>query len=574
MKLCDGCHSCNVANQSVSPMKFQLVVIFVIAIALLWPKTQRFLVVQNANIWTGDHTGDMFVESFVVDKDTQKFVFVGSSVQEFLNKYYFKDVEYVNVENSSLIVPGFIDAHLHIVLGGNTLNSVILRNVRTREEFVRRVQEFSKMVEPGEWIYGYEWSRGYLGEDPDKSWIDDVTQHNPTILYQMDVHSCLINSVAMKLANITRETKDVEGGIIVRDENGEPTGLLRDKAMDLVLNIAPPQNKKRSVELAMKHLVKYGVTSVHNMGASDKGGSDEEYEVLKQVKEEGKFIVRVTTVWELKNWKQLLKRIETDGKGDDLLRIGILKDFVDGSLGSLTAYQFEPYTTDNKTVGLLVNNERYFLENIGSAEKHGLQVAIHAIGEKAIDLILNVYEKVIRESSTPNRDRRFRIEHVQQIRKQDIPRLAKLGIIASVQPSHLLDDALYADKILPAHSVPNLYVFNSLLKSGIKLALGTDWFVAPVNPLISIDAAVERITEKHPNGWYPDQKITLQQALEAYTIGASYAGFTENSVGMIKEGMLADFVILEKNLFNLKGRIKDVKVLRTYFGGRCVYNKD
>jgi predicted amidohydrolase YtcJ len=383
----------------------------------------------------------------------------------------------------------------------------------------------------------------------------------------------LVNSLVLKLAGVTRETKDPDGGVIVRDANGEPTGVLKDAALSLVWKVFPPRNfdeRVAAARAATDYAASLGVTSVQDMSAGADVG------VYQTLLDRGELKTRIYAVWPLPNWERLAITGVRANFGNAMLRTGALKGFADGSLGSTTALFFDPYLDAPSTCGLPSDEmfpEGAMLERVRGADKAGLQVLIHAIGDRANDKVLSNYEQVREEAGES--DRRFRIEHAQHLRAQDIPRFARGQVIASMQPYHAIDDGRWAEKRIGAERAQTTYACRSLLDSGATLAFGTDWTVAPLNPLWSIYAAVTRRTldGKHSDGWIPEQKISVEEAVRAYTIGSAYAEFQENEKGDITPGKLADLVVLSRDIFKIDPvEIENVKVVMTIMDGRVVYD--
>ena len=377
----------------------------------------------------------------------------------------------------------------------------------------------------------------------------------------------------MKLAGVTRETKDPPGGVVVRDsKTGEPTGILKDAAQSFVWKVIPAasfEEKLAAARAATNHAASLGVTSVQDMSAGADVG------VYQTLLDRGELKTRVYAVWPLPGWDRLARTGVRAHFGSAMLRTGGLKGFADGSLGSTTALFFEPYLDAPNTSGIPSDEmfpEGAMLERVRGADRAGLQVIIHAIGDRANDNILSIYERVEKENG--DRDRRFRIEHAQHLRPQDITRFARDKVIASMQPYHAIDDGRWAEKRIGPERAKTTYAFRSLLDSGATLAFGTDWTVAPLDPMLSIYAAVTRRTldGKNPKGWIPEQKISLEEAIRAYTVGSAYAEFQENEKGTIAPGKLADLVILTQDIFKIDPKeIEKVKVAMTIMDGRVVY---
>lgn len=523
------------------------------------------LIITNATIWTGNKAQPQ-AQAMVIRADT--ILFVGSN--EEVAKYQSDQTEKIDAQGG-FITPGFIDSHVHFLTGGFNLSSVQLRDAKTPEEFINRIKEFAATQEPGTWILGGDWDHeNWGGELPTKEWIDQYTPNHPVWVTRLDGHMSLANSAALKAAKIDNSVKNVMGGTIVRDKKGNLTGIFKDNAMDLVSNKIPPPSPKQvddALQAAMHYVASQGVTSVHHMtGYMD---------ALERARDNNTLITRVYAMMPIDQWKVLSEKIQQKGKGDKWLKIGGLKGFVDGSLGSHTAAFFEPYTDAPTDSGFFINTKEQLYGWISEADKAGLQLMVHAIGDKAINTLLNIYEQV--ENENGSKDRRFRIEHAQHIAPGDIPRFAKLNVIASMQPYHAIDDGRWAEKTIGPERIKTTYAFKSLFDSGAKVAFGSDWFVAPPIPLEGIYAAVTRRTldGKNPEGWVPEQKITVEQALTAYTINAAYASFDEKIKGSLEPGKLADFVIIDKDLTKINpGQIREAKILQTFVGGKSVYKKE
>jgi predicted amidohydrolase YtcJ len=526
------------------------------------------LAIVNARIWTGDRTAP-WAEAIAVTGD--RFAAVGTSDAI---RRLSPGLTPIDAQRR-LIVPGFIDSHVHFIDGGFRLASVQLRDARTREEFVGRIQAFAGKVPAGTWITGGDWDHSlWGGELPARDWIDAATAKHPVWVSRLDGHMALANTAALQAAGITRDTADVAGGEIVRDERGEPTGLLKDNAMALVDKVVPPPSdamRDRALQAAMRYVAERGVTAVHNMGTW------EDLATFARARRANALTTRIYGVVPLADWERLrdvVSRKEyggADGRGDEWLRVGGLKGFVDGSLGSHTAAFEKPFDDAPRDRGLLVNTPEDLHRWIEGADAAGLQVMVHAIGDRANRLLLDIYEQVIGAHGA--RDRRFRIEHAQHLHPGDIPRFARLGVIASMQPYHAIDDGRWAERYIGAR-IETTYAFRSLMDSGATVSFGSDWFVAPPAPLEGIYAAATRRTldDRNPDGWVPGQKISVEDALRAYTVNAAYASFDEGRTGTIAPGRLADFVMIDENIFDLAPeRIREARVLMTVVGGRRVF---
>lgn len=530
------------------------------------PVGSTTLAVVNARIWTGDEHRP-WADALSVSGD--RITAVGSSAEA--RKLVGPTTRVIDA-HGMMLVPGFIDSHVHFVTSGLQLAGVRLRNARTPTEFIARIKEFAATAPPGTWITGGNWDHeAWGGELPRRDWIDSVTPNNPVSINRLDGHMQLANSAALRAAGVTRDTKDVEGGKIVRGADGSPTGVLKDNAQSLVDRVIPdpsPATEDHALEAAMQYVGSNGVTSVHNMGTWG------DLAVFERAEAAGRLTTRIYAVVPLSSWEQLGDTVRARDRGDDWVRIGGLKGFVDGSLGSHTAAMLEPFTDAPTDSGLFVTTPEDLYRWTSSADKVGLQVIVHAIGDRAIRTQLDIFERVERENGP--RDRRFRIEHAQHIAPPDIPRFAALAVVASMQPYHAIDDGRWAEKVIGHERGKGTYAFRSLRDAKTILAFGSDWSVAPATPIEGIFAAVTRRTldGRNPNGWYPEQKITVEDALRAYTHGSAYASFEEKDKGMLAPGMLADFVIIDRDLTRIPpATIRDARIMLTVVGGRAVFER-
>lgn len=528
------------------------------------PSEPATLAVTGARIWTGN-PAQPWAEAIAVRGDSILAVGTDAEIEA-----YITDQTRTIDGSGRMVTPGFIDTHVHFITGGFRLASVQLRDARTPEEFIARIAAFAESIEPGAWITGGDWDHEQWGGDlPRRDWIDSVTANNPVWVNRLDGHMALANTAALEAAGVTRRTRDIAGGTIVRRRNGDPTGIFKDNAMGLFNNAIPDppaSMKDRALDAAMDYVAAQGVTSVHNMGSFDN------LAVFDRARTAGRLKTRIYAATPLSAWERLRDKIAADGRGDKWLSIGGLKGFVDGSLGSHTAAFFEPFTDAPKDKGLLVNTEEDLYTWTAGADKAGLQVMVHAIGDRAINIQLGIYERVAQENGP--RDRRFRIEHAQHIAPDDIARFAALDVIPSMQPYHAIDDGRWAEKVIGPERIKTTYAFRSLLDAGAGLVLGSDWFVAPPTPLEGIYGAVTRRTldDKNPDGWVPEQKISVEEALQGYTVNAAYASFEEQIKGSLEPGKLADLVIIDRDLTAVPPeQIRDARIVMTIVGGEAVY---
>lgn len=477
-----------------------------------------------------------------------------------------------------LVLPGFNDAHVHFLSGGFSLSSVDLRDAKSPEEMARRLAEFAAKRPKGRWITGGSWDHeNWPGAPlPTRQMIDAATPDHPVLVSRLDGHMSLANSLALRLANVTKDTPDPPGGVIVRDPaTGEPTGVLKDAAEGLVERVIPPktfEEKHAAAIAATNYAAQLGVTSLADMSSGADVG------IYQHMLERGELKTRIYAIRSITSWEVLAKAGVRAAFGCDMLRIGGLKGFSDGSLGSSTALFFEPYADEPGTRGLLFDQmlpEGAMLERVLGADKAGLQVLIHAIGDEANARILDIYREVA-ERNGP-RDRRFRIEHAQHLRPEDAARFGRQGVIASMQPYHAADDGRWCDKRIGPERSKGTYAFRSLLEGGAVLAFGSDWTVAPLNPLTGIKAAVTRQTldGRHPDGWIPEQKLTVEETVRAYTVGSAYAEFAEDRKGTLVPGKLADLVMLDRDIFEIDpATIDQARVVLTVVDGKVVWEAE
>jgi predicted amidohydrolase YtcJ len=469
------------------------------------------------------------------------------------------------------VLPGFNDSHVHLIDGGTQLVEVNLRDARTPQEAAARLAAFVKTQPKGRWILGGFWDHEAWPEKvlPTRALIDSVTPDNPVFIQRIDGHMGLANSLALKLAGITAQTATPDGGAIVKDAQGEPTGMLKDNAMTLVMHVVPPPKIEEIIEkarAALRHAASVGVTTIQDMTASAA-----ELRAYQALRAEGQLPVRITS-HQNHGIEGLVAAGIATGFGDDWLRIGGIKLFADGAMGSGTAAFFEPYADDPSTSGLLIQSEQALEDRMRQADAAGFQLVVHAIGDRANATVLDIIEKLRREGGL--RIGRPRIEHAQVVRDSDKARFKALGVIASIQPSHCIDDMRWAEKRIGPARVKIAYDFKSFVDAGATVSFGTDWFVEPLDPLLGLYAAVTRqFTDGTPkDGWFPEERLTLDQAVEFYTAGSAYAEFTDDRKGRLKPGYLADFIVLSKPIFDLPPReLLDTKVQITVVGGRVVY---
>jgi len=538
------------------------------------PHPAADLVVAGGRIWTGVAEAPL-AESVAVVGD--RIVAVGRASE--VDAWRGPNTRVVEA-GGRLVVPGFNDAHLHFVSGGLQLESVDLRDASGPDEFARRIVERAKTLPAGEWVTGGDWDETRWDPPvfPDAALVDKALAEagdpdRPVYVTRYDGHLALVNGVVLRLAGVDEKSPVPAGGEILCDAHGNPTGILKDAAMTPVDLVVPPlshERRLRAVRKALEHAASLGVTSVQDMNPSY-----DDVAVYAGLLERGELTTRIYAAPPIGKWKDQTLLGLRHSFGGPWLRLGALKGYADGSLGARTAYFFEPFTDDPSSRGLLSDEMQpvaAMRDRVMSADSAGLQVCIHAIGDQGISIVLDLYDEVIRARGPA--DRRFRIEHCQHMAARDFDRFAALGVIASVQPYHAIDDGRWASGRLGPERTSRTYAFRAFLDKGVRIAIGTDWNVAPLDPMQTVYAAVTRATidDRNPGGWVPEQKITVPEVVSGYTLGSAYAEFQEKEKGTIAKGRLADMVVLEADIFTIAPEtIRDVKVETTIAGGQVVW---
>jgi len=543
------------------------------------------MILLHGKVWTGESgvgsAATRIVEAVALGNG--RILAVGGD--EEIRAYQGPNTAVIDLKGR-LAVPGLSDSHAHFIDGGFQLLSVDLKDARSEEEFVRRIAAKARTLPPGRWMQGGDWDEEAWPSEklPDRWLIDPVTPHTPVFISRYDDHSGLANSLALNLAGVTKSTPDPPGGVIVRDpKSGEPTGILKDEAKELVLKVIPRatgSEMEEALRAALKEAARVGLTSVHDItvGTESWNGSfTSKIELLRRAELEGWLTCRIYAITPIAQWKKLADAGISHAMGSDFLKLGAVKAFADGSLGSRTAWMFKPYDDDPGNSGLpmplMAPPSR--MEGLAQqADRAGIQLCTHAIGDRAVSAILDIYERVGGDHPAAHR---FRVEHAQHVRPEDFGRFGKLGIVASMQPYHAIDDGRWAEKRIGHERARSSFAWRTMLNAGAVLAFGSDWPVAPLDPMSGIYAAVTRATldGKNPAGWFPEQRLTVEEALRAYTRGSAYAAFEEMEEGTISPGKLADVVVLSEDLFRIPPeRIKDARVEITIVGGRIVYRAD
>ena len=536
------------------------------------------LIITNAKVWTVDKTIPTAQAIAVLG---ERIVAVGSNAE--VDTWRGTQTQVVDA-GGKLLLPGFNDAHVHFISGGSQLDNVQLNNATSSEEFARRIAEHARKIPKGQWILGGDWdeTKWTPADLPTNKTIDAVTPDNPVFVSRYDGHMALANSAAMHLAGIDKSTPDVPGGTIVRDAQGNPTGALKDAAMNYFDKAIPPLSREQRLHAAQRALnlaASVGVTSVQDMNPDYA-----DIALYSELLGRGELTTRIYAAPPIAFVQDQAKIGVRHGFGSAYLRIGAVKGYADGSLGSRTAYFFEPFDDqkgDQKAGqagnhGLLSEAMQplsRMRDHMMTADAAGIQICTHAIGDQGISMILDLYSEITKAHGPA--DRRFRIEHAQHMAAKDFDRFDQLQVIASMQPYHAIDDGRWAEARIGHDRASRTYAFRTFLNHGVRLALGTDWNVAPLNPMLTLYAAVTRATldGKHPDGWFPEQKLTVPEAVEGYTMGSAYAEFQDKLKGSITVGKLADVVLLSDDIFSIDPvKIRDVSVLKTFVGGKLVWD--
>ncbi len=476
-----------------------------------------------------------------------------------------------------LILPGFFDNHVHFLEGGFWLAGVKLKDAADPEEFGRRLADFAVDLPGGEWITGGTWDhdRWPGGELPTAALIDRFVPDVPVLVSRYDGHMAVANSLALRLAGVTAETDDPAGGVIVRQPGSrQPAGVLKDSAQALVQRVVPPRNEeqiRRALLAGFAEARRVGVTSLTDMNLDAVT-----LRLYQELHREGELTARIDGRWPLLRWRELagiglLRGFAAEG----WIQVGGLKGMIDGSLGSSTALFFDAYEQDPSTSGIYVTPLDELRRAVIDAHRAGLHPAVHAIGDRAIAETLDVFAEALGDGDPAAA--RFRIEHSQHVAPDDFARFARLGVVASVQPYHAIDDGRWAEGRIGRERCETTYAFRSFLDAGVRLAFGSHWTVAPLDPILGIAAAVDRRTTDgaNPGGWFPEQKISVGEAIEAYTLGSAYAAFDDDVKGSITPGKLADIVVLSHDLLEIpSGQIGEASVLYTIVDGRIVHEAE
>lgn len=533
------------------------------------------MVFVNATVYTLNPSRPM-VQAVAVNKG--RIVGTGNN-EELLQKFSSDTV--IDLEGKT-IVPGFIDAHGHIHGLGRALQSITLVGIQSPEAAADLIRERTKEVKPGWWIYGRGWDQNLWPNKqfPTKALLDAAAPANPVILGRIDGHAIWVNSKAMEIAGVTAQTKDPEGGRIIRDAAGNPTGVFIDKARSLIEDHFPPPSEEeieRSLMMAMQECVKFGLTEVHDMGEIHEPGVDaKRIDIYKRLAEQGLLPLRIYAAVNAPGeaWDIWSNREPLIGYANDMLTVRAVKTYIDGALGSRGAALMEEYEDDPGNRGLTFMSEEALQQLVEKAVSLGYQPCTHAIGDRGNHIVLNAYERALRNLSSA--DFRLRIEHVQVLTPSDIPRFKQLGVIPSMQPTHATSDMYWAETRLGPQRVKSAYAWRSLIETGSIIACGSDFPVESPNPLWGFFAAVTRSdhTGYPADGWYGKQKMTREEALKAFTIWAAYGAFQEKVKGTIEYGKYADLTVLSKDIMTIPPmEILETEIEMTIVGGKIIYRK-
>jgi hypothetical protein len=557
----------------LSPSKIMRILVLLLAICAVSFSQQADLIVINANVYTSAKTPR--AEAFAITNG--KITNVGTTAE--IRKLASDKTQTIDL-HGAFVMPGINDAHVHLANAGFEKLNVNLVGTKSLAEMQSRIAERVKQSKPGEWIQGRGWdhTKWDKKETPTRVDIDKVTGEHPAFFTRVDGHILIANSAALKAAGITKDTKDPVGGKIDRDSSGEPTGIIRETAMSLVYEKVPPPTKelrRKALEVALADAAQWGVTSAQD------NSSWEDFLVYEELEKQGTLTLRVS------EWlpfdapvDELEKMRAHHDQHDPMLHTGMLKGFMDGSLGSRTAALLAAYSDDHSNAGIPRYTQEQLDDLVGYRAQRGFQMGFHAIGDRGSEMALDAFQTYTRSLRATPPDalipslKRPRIEHDQVIAPDQFMKYVNLGVIASVQPNHLLTDMNWAEERIGPKRAKTSYPWKQFLDTGVPLAFGTDYPVEPITPFRGIYAAITRKNEEGTKSYYPEQKLTIDQAIAAYTIGSAYAEFAEKQKGTLAPGMLADFIVLDRDITKVDpAEILKAQVLRTVVGGKTVYEK-
>ena len=541
----------------------------------------------HANIYTGvvDSSSNAVQRAEAMAVRGDKLIAVGSESD--VLKLKGPQTKLVDL-HGQFVMPGFNDAHMHLTEAGRKKLTVDLTGTRSLQEFQDRIREHLKGTAQHEWITGSGWDETlWPGSHlPTRGDIDAVTKDHPVFLVRIDGHVAVANTAALKIAQVTPATKNPQGGEIARDASGEANGILRETAQAVVASLIPPPSPEKhqdAIEAALRDIARSGVTSAQDFSGDDGESSRANFKILEQLEREGKLTVRISEWLPFNESVESLKRMrDAHPQADPMLHTGMLKAFMDGSLGSHTSAMLAPFSDDPKNSGLPQCEQSKLNQMATERVEAGFQLGFHAIGDKAVEMALEAFaeaEKAARANGAKAQDGsdnfRLRVEHAQVTNPAQVERFRELKVIASMQPSHLLTDMHWAMSRLGPQRAAHSYAWAEFEDHGVKLAFGTDYPVEPVAPFRGLYAAVTRKSEDGKQEYFPEQKLMIQQAIAAYTTGSAYAEFAEKEKGTLAPGMLADFVVLDRDLTEIPAaQILGTRVLRTVVGGKTVYQSN
>ena len=530
------------------------------------------LVIRGGQIVTVDK--DFSIQEAVAVR-SGKIIYVGSDDE--IQSYISRDTKLIELQDA-IVLPGLIDAHGHLTGYGKALEYVDLVGTTSYQEIINLIKEKVETVEPGEWIRGRGWDQNDWTnkEFPEHQLLSAITPDNPVVLTRIDGHAILTNQLAMDLAGITLATPEIAGGKIHRDVSGNPTGVFVDNAEKLIAQHIPKYSQaeiRKIIKNGAEHLVTYGITGIHDAGIPISRISDYKYLIDKNA-----MPLRINAMLSdtsaVEN-EEFLRKHGVESYGDGFLRVKSIKLYADGALGSRGAALLKPYADDPDNMGLMVTDSLHILEVARAALQNDFQICTHAIGDRGIRTVLNVYENSL--AATPKDDHRFRIEHSQIVNLADVTRFAELGVIPAMQPQHAISDMPWVAARIGTERSKGAYAWRSFIDAGLIIPCGSDVPVEVPDPLLGIYNAVTRQNEAGlpDSGWIPEQKMTIAEAIKGYTIWAAEAAFQEDILGSIETGKYADFTILDKNLLRIDpSEILDTNVLYTIVGGEIKYQAD
>jgi predicted amidohydrolase YtcJ len=522
--------------------------------------------VVNGKIYTAD-AEDSFAEAVAVID--QKIIAVGSN--EKVRTYIGSTTDVLDVRGH-LVTPGFIDAHCHFGMGGESLATLTFRGVRSVEEVQDMVAKKIEELPEGSPIFGSQFDHTlFPGQKwPTKGDLDKVSPRNPVVIHRVDGHSVWVNSLALKQSGITRETSNPFGGEIVKDsKTGEPTGILKEAAEQLlkVEQLKEGRTPEKNIQRAIRHAAKVGMTGVHTSATLD------EFDIFKKLESEGALTLRIYGWLPIDGIDEYMQMDIRQGSGNDKVKVGFLKLFIDGTISSSTALLFAPFSDEPEKSGLAQYDEERLYGLVELAHRNGYQVGMHAIGDKAIHWALNAVE--LAQQKYGKKGLRHRVEHVSVCHPDDLARFSELGVVPSMQPTHCTTDLMYCEQRFGHERCKGVYVWKSLLETGAVLAFGSDWPVEPLDPIRGLYSCVTRKSIDFgvpEGGWFPEQRLTMAEAIKYFTYGSAYASHEEHIKGSLEKGKLADMVILSKDLFTVEPEdILKTKILYTVLGGKIVY---